>query len=603
MVQSILSGILSFVAEGVILFDAKGAITLVNPHASLLLDCTSDDLLGKNVDDMLTLAFDAGFLKPEESITHTLFSLGKIFTVPHGKVAYLTSRSGNRFPIFISARPLVLEDGKAGLLVFRDISNEKKLEQYKTNTAKRLSELTPFLQQTSTGDFSKAPEIPVEEDEFTELFVGLRLMIEDLQEAKIQREREQEERIATIRKTEEDRRRLVEEYSRQLEKSVEEKTQEIARSKTHIETIIENLTNGLLEYDNGFVLRRINRAAEILLGINRKEVIGKEILPKNIDKEHWQALIDVSYPALASASKKLKRTATELDAEINEVTISYPLERDLQVTTAPIIDLSTRKQQGFVKLLRDVTREKSISRSKSEFISIAAHQLRTPLSAIKWTLHMVMNGDEGPLNAPQLELLRNGYETNERMIQLVNDLLNVARIEEGRFGYEFKRNDILAVAKSVVDSVAAPARERRISVSVETPDGAPPPFVFDASKITLALQNLLDNAVKYTLPGGKVTVEIRTQGEYLDMRVSDTGIGVPKEQVGMLFTKFFRADNALRTQTDGSGLGLYLAKNVALRHGGSLEIESKEGVGSTFSLKLPLEEGRIPKDDASLDEV
>ena len=584
MAQSTLGGILSFVAEGIIEFTPKGAITLTNPHANLLLDYTGGELVGKHIDDILTLTFDSDPLKPEERITYTLFTAGKVFTVPQGKVAYLTSRSGNRFPIFISARSLELENGATGILVFRDITDEKKLENYKTNTAKRLSELTPFLQQTAIGDFSNTPEIPYQEDEFTELLVGLRLMIEDLHDAKAR----------------------TEEYSKQLEKQVEEKTREIVQAKIHIETIIENLTSGLLEYDDQFILLRINRAAEVLLGIDRQEVVGKEILPKDrkdSNKKHWQALIDVSYPALSPIEKKMKRTTAEFNAEANEITIQYPLERELQVITIPITDQVTGKQKGFIKLIRDITRERSISRSKSEFISIAAHQLRTPLSAIKWTLHMVLNGDEGPLNASQNELLRNSYETNEKMIQLVNDLLNVARIEEGRFGYEFKQDDIMNVIQNAIEFVKVSAREKGVTVDMTTPNVKPPLFVFDVNKVTLALQNLVDNAVKYTLPGGKVSLDIGMQDEYLKVNVRDTGIGIPEKQINMLFTKFFRADNALHMQTSGSGLGLYLAKNVAVRHGGSLRVESKEGVGSVFSLTLPLQAERIPKDEVLLDDV
>ncbi|MHB8710575.1 MAG: sensor histidine kinase [Minisyncoccota bacterium] len=580
MAQSILSGVLSFVAEGVIVFTSEGILTLVNPHASLLLDHTSDELIGKRIDDMFALTFDSHPLKDTERITHTLFTAKKVFTVPHDKTAYLTPRSGSRFPIFVSARLLEFENETVGILVFRDISKEKKLESYKNETAKRLSALTPFLQRIATGDFSKTPEIPLEEDEFTELLVGLHLMTEDLQEAKIQHE----------------------EYSKQLEKQVEEKTREVIQAKTHIEVIIENLASGLIEYDDQFTLLRINRAAETLLGVDRTEVVGKQIRPEDANKQHWQGLVSVLYPA-PSAVKKAKDVVAEPAVEANEMVIHYPLERELQIMTVPIPSQTVPKRQGFIKLVRDITREKNISRSKSEFISIAAHQLRTPLSAIKWTLDMVLGGDEGPLGSSQSKLLRSSYETNERMIQLVNDLLNVARIEEGRFGYEFKQADIMTVIQNAVEFVKVTAHEKNVAVSVETPDGKPPLFVFDASKVTLALQNLVDNAVKYTPEGGKVSLKIGVQGDDLEVEVKDTGIGIPKSQVNQLFTKFFRADNALRMQTSGSGMGLYLAKNIAIRHGGSLLVESKEGEGSTFLFRLPLQESRIPKNDVSLEGV
>ena len=159
------------------------------------------------------------------------------------------------------------------------------------------------------------------------------------------------------------------------------------------------------------------------------------------------------------------------------------------------------------------------------------------------------------------------------------------------------------VIKNVMEFVRVSAREKGVTVDMTTPNVNPPLFVFDVNKVTLALQNLVDNAVKYTLPGGKVSLDVGMQDEYLKVNVRDTGIGVPEKQINMLFTKFFRADNALHMQTSGSGLGLYLAKNVAVRHGGSLRVESKEGVGSVFSLTLPLQAERIPKDEVLLDDV
>ncbi|MDE2021777.1 MAG: PAS domain S-box protein [Patescibacteria group bacterium] len=596
MAQSVLGGVLSFIAEGVIVFAPDGSITLVNPHASLLLDRTNDELIGKNIDDIFPLELDSGKLTPDERIVPTLFTAKKVFTTPSDKTAYLVQRSNIKFPIFVSARSLLIENNLAGILVFRDISNEKELETYKKSTAKRLSELTPFLQRIATGDFSEMPRVPLEEDEFTELFVGLHLMTEDLQEAETQRKREQEEKIEAVRKIEEERRKLAEEYSKQLEKQVEEKTQEIVQAKTHTETIIENLSDGLIEYDNEFTLLRVNRAAEALLGVERAEVVGKKIAPEDGTKAHLSSLVSILYPTPQSTVRGTSNVALGSIVETHEVRIQYPLERELQIITIPIV-AQAGKPQGLMKLIRDITREKNISRSKNEFISIAAHQLRTPLSAIKWTLDIILNGDEGPLTNSQRELLHNSYETNEKMVQLVNDLLNVARIEEGRFGYVFKECDIMTAVQNAIDFVRVTAQGKGVTVNVETPGGAPPPFVFDISKVTLALQNLVDNAVKYTPRGGRVTVNVSVGNDELKINIQDTGIGIPKNQISMLFRKFFRADNALRIQTSGSGMGLYLAKNIAVRHGGSLTVESKEGIGSTFSFTLPLNKERIPKGD------
>ncbi len=602
MAQSILSGVLSFVAEGVMVFASDGKVTLVNPHASLLLDAIARDIIGAPIDEVLKLSFDEHSLPPGGGIAHTIFTAKKVFTAPSGKTPYLTSCSGRRFPVFIAARALTIEADTIGVLIFRDITKEKELEHYKKDTAERLSELTPILQRAATGDFSEVPMVPHKEDEFTELYVGLRLMVEDLREIAAEREREQAERIAVVKKAEKDRRHLAEEYTKHLEGQVREKTRESTQSKVHVETILENLMSGLLEYNNTFTLLRMNRSAEELLGVPRGEVVGKEILPKDLGKEHWQSLVDVSYPALSPEAKKVKHEVLRKGVDVTNIKVNYPLARELQVITAPVINSITSERQGFIKLVRDITREKTIARSKSEFISIAAHQLRTPLSAIKWVLHMVINGDLGSLNASQKELLKNGYDTNEKMIRLVNDLLNVARIEEGRFGYNFKRDDIMTVIDSVLASIKGFALGKKVEVKVETPSGPPPPFVFDASKISLVLQNLVDNAVKYTPDGGSVSVAVGVEDENAVVRVSDSGIGVPKDQMDRLFTKFFRAGNAVHMQTNGSGLGLYLAKNVVLRHGGELTVKSTEGKGSVFTFTLPLDADRIPKDDTGVEE-
>lgn len=604
MDQSVLGGILSFVAEGIIVFNERGEITQLNPHASLLLDYTANELVGKHIDSALVIRFDESPLAPGETVYQTLFSGHRVFVVPQGRTAYLQGKSGYTFPAFISARTVNVNGAPYGVVVFRDITTEKALENYKKETARRLSTLTPFLQRTATGDFLTDMLVPEKEDEFTELFVGLKLMVDDLREVEKQREREQAEKIEAIKKTEEERRRLTEQYSKELEKKVEEKTEELLQSKVHIETIVENFTSGLLEYDSEFNLLRMNRAAEELLGIDRAEVLGKQILPKDIDKERWQSLVTVSYPALSPTAKKIRRDAMGLSADVdmNELTVRHPLERELQVITAPIIDPTTKDRRGFVKVIRDITREKTIARSKSEFISIAAHQLRTPLSAIKWTIHMVINGDLGPLNPSQVKLLNNGYETNEKMIQLVNDLLNVARIEDGRFGYDFKQNDLLKVIASVMNGVKHMSTEKAVTVELVAPPEGLGLFVFDANKTALALQNLVDNAVKYTPAGGKVTIGVTKEGSYVHVTVHDTGIGVPQEQLNRLFTKFFRAENALHMQTSGSGLGLYIVKNIILRHGGKIDVQSKEGEGSTFSVVLPMDENLIPKEDTTVEE-
>ncbi len=591
---------LSFIAEGLVLFDTEGRIILVNPHASLLLDYTAEELVSKHIDKAFGIYLDKKPLKSEDAIYHSIFKNKKPFYTPSGHVVYFESQTGRKFPVFVSAKQIDMDGINYGIVVFRDITTEKELEDYKINTAKKLAKLTPVLQKTAIGDFSTEIKIPAKEDEFTELFVGLSLMLDDLKEMDKTRQKTEKEKIEAIKSVESEKRKLAEDYSKKLEREVRLKTEELRRSNEHIETIIENLTSGLIEYDSNFTVLRINRAAENILGVKREDVVGKKIEPKNINNEEMVSLVEVSYPALSEKAKKIESSASGIEGEgigVNEVAVHYPLDRDLQVITAPVTTPEAGTRKGFIKVIRDITREKVISRSKSEFISIAAHQLRTPLSAIKWALRLVIDGDIGPVSPSQLKLLKRGYDTNEKMIILVNDLLNVARIEDGRFGYEFKEDDIVETISSLVSSASILAKERNITLKFEKPKEEIQKFVFDSNRASLALQNLVDNAIKYTQPGGVVTVRVNKKGKYVEVQVSDSGVGVPADQLNRLFSKFFRARNVLRMQTAGSGLGLFIVKNIVARHGGEIRVESKEGEGTTFYFTLPMDKELIPKEE------
>lgn len=240
---------------------------------------------------------------------------------------------------------------------------------------------------------------------------------------------------------------------------------------------------------------------------------------------------------------------------------------------------------------------RELDKLKSDFISVAAHQLRTPLSGVKWVLKLILDGDLGEITESQKGMLKRGYETNEKMIQLVNDLLNVSRIENGNFGYKFERNDFTKLINLLIENTVLPSKERNIEVRLENRAGQLPEFLFDPEKLLIALQNIVDNAMKYTFPGGKVTIDVNRRGEYVEIKISDTGVGIPKQDLPKLFSKFFRATNVIHLQTDGSGLGLFIVKSIIMRHGGQIWVDSVEGKGSTFTVLVPLEPSLIPKDD------
>lgn len=198
-------------------------------------------------------------------------------------------------------------------------------------------------------------------------------------------------------------------------------------------------------------------------------------------------------------------------------------------------------------------------------------------------------------------MLQKGSESNDRIILLVGDLLNAAKIEEGKFGYVFTPSDITEI---IADSIAANsllAKEHSIDI-IFKPVFDVPKVKLDKEKITLALNNLLSNAIKYSKQGGQVIISATRKEHFLEVYIADHGIGIPESDRGRIFTKFFRGENAVKQQTEGSGLGLFITKNIIMNHGGEISMESEENAGSTFHFTIPLEEGMLPTKELTFED-
>lgn len=360
------------------------------------------------------------------------------------------------------------------------------------------------------------------------------------------------------------------------------------------EAILNSLYDGVIEYDEKSTIVLMNPKAEEILGVNFHEIEGLAMSPDLAKtRPELTALVELIYPAVApyaSATKQL----TGSSAKAMEIHISKP-ELKLLVTMTQVFDQAGRVK-GFLKIIHDVSRERLVSKLKSEFVSIAAHQLRTPLSAIKWTLKLLLEGDAGPLSASQLEFLEKGYTINERMIKLVNDLLNAARIEEGRFGYDFKEMDLGVFVKEIFTNYSTAAKSKALIYTFEPSSEEIPRIYGDQEKLSLALTNIIENAIKYTQRGGNVSVSLKKEGDFAKITVSDNGIVVPDAEKGRVFSKFFRASNVMRLETEGTGLGLFISYNIIKRHGGVLAFDSKEG-DTRFTLTFPLRKEDVPQQE------
>lgn len=228
-----------------------------------------------------------------------------------------------------------------------------------------------------------------------------------------------------------------------------------------------------------------------------------------------------------------------------------------------------------------------LDKMKSEIISVVAHQLRTPLSAIKWTLKILLDEDAGAVTPEQRDLLSKGFESNERMIALINDMLAVDRLESGKIKYNFVPVQFEELVQDMIRSLLTLATQKNIRVEFSSPQVPLAKIKIDPDKMRDVLQNLIDNAIKYTKNEGVVTVGVAMEKEELHFWVKDNGIGIPDDEKEKIFSRFFRANNAIHTETDGSGLGLFIAQSVIKRHGGKLWFESEINVGTTFHVLLP----------------
>jgi len=238
--------------------------------------------------------------------------------------------------------------------------------------------------------------------------------------------------------------------------------------------------------------------------------------------------------------------------------------------------------------MRKNSAKTSVEQLQSDFVSLSSHQLRTPLSAIKWFTEILLKQRTGKLNRKQIDYLREIQNSTERAIALVNDLLQVSRVQEGKLHLDLTTIDFAALASEIIELYRSKFESGKISVNFEVLHGPLPQVHADKIKLKRVFENVLANAIHYTPTNGSVDIKLkRNDGEIL-CSIIDTGVGIPQDQQNTVFTKFFRATNAAKIQPDGTGLGLFIARALLSAHGGKIWFESSEGTGTTFFFTVPL---------------
>jgi len=335
-------------------------------------------------------------------------------------------------------------------------------------------------------------------------------------------------------------------------------------------TTINNFVDALIVVDNDGFIQMVNARAREIFKLDH-DIQGKSLVEL---AEHPQLKKVMAQVLENQKLKTVKREGFELKEGVF-----------FEVSTVPLP--GAEEIVGYLIVLHDVSREKLVQRMKTEFVSIAAHQLRTPLSAIKWSLRMLLDGDEGELTEKQKELMEKTYFSNQRMINLVNDLLNVSRIEEGRFLYELEDVSLKETIRSIIDSVEPAVARKKLEIIFQGEQRTFPNIKADREKITLAIQNIIDNAVKYSPEKGRIVISLEEDDGFLLVSIKDSGIGIPRSQQARVFQRFFRAGNAISQETEGTGLGLFISRNIIEAHKGRIWFESQEGKGTTFYFTIP----------------
>jgi len=329
---------------------------------------------------------------------------------------------------------------------------------------------------------------------------------------------------------------------------------------------------------NGIVLYA-NKAVEKITGFSKEEIIGEKVG----DGSNWGKQMDGKF--YKRFWKRIKEDKKSFSGELTNKRKNGEIY-NAEAHVSPILN-----NEGdvifFVGIERDITKAKEIDLAKTEFVSLASHQLRTPLTTIRWYTEMLLENDKKMSVKDRMTYLNEVYHGNQRMIDLVSALLNVSRLELGTFSIEPEQLNVMRVLDDLLSDLKIQIDEKKLKVKIKK-KGDIPKIKLDRKLIRMVFQNLLTNSIKYTHKSGSINIQVEKKTKELLLTFTDDGVGIPLEHQDDIFTKLYRADNVKERDTEGTGLGLYIVKTILDKTGGEITVKSKENKGTTFCIKIPL---------------
>jgi PAS domain S-box-containing protein len=372
-----------------------------------------------------------------------------------------------------------------------------------------------------------------------------------------------------------------------LEGEIDARTEDLREASAKDRTILDTIEHGILLFDANGKVTGLNPAAAHLIGNKKSLILGQPADAALPLHSRHKELTKKQHPVLHSITTR-QRFVSRPDARLSVLRRDGTLLPVLLVVS-PIVERS--RCHGGIAVFQDITEERQIDYMKSEFISLASHQLRTPLSALLWYIELLDSAKGAHMNAEQRSYIREMETAAKRMSNLVDALLQVSRLEGGGIRPVHSPFDLSAFLGEVADEARVIAKDAGVSVSLHVPVRAVKVRT-DPTLLAIVLQNLMSNAVKYTHSGGHVAIILHKRNDYAEITVSDDGIGIPQKEQQHLFQKLFRAKNVHKVDATGSGLGLYISKMVMGTLKGGIHLKSRENKGTEVTIRLPIKKVR-----------